>query len=125
LGGELRHYGIIRRLIEIKTGLLRVQKIDIELQTAEFNGDRSRRRVPFQNSGSKFETFRLSDSRIIALDDRDRSKKIDNRRDDERFPQIHRQGQGLQNEIVAVAVEDYPGQTVALAPNHAAQFRID
>src|SRR5438552_18309782 len=35
--GELSNNGIIRRLIEIKSGFWRVQKIDIKLQPADFN----------------------------------------------------------------------------------------
>ena len=44
---------------------------------------------------------------------------------DKLFPLIHRQGQGLEHETIAVAIDDHPGQSVALAPDEAAELRID
>jgi len=124
-GRVLRDSGVILRLIEIKSRFLRVQKIDIELQAADFDFDRPGRSGALQNARDQFKSFCLSDRRVVPLDDCDASEQIDNRADDERLAQIHSQGQGLQNEIVVVTIKDYAGQAVALAPNHAAKFWID
>jgi len=62
--------------------------------------------------------------RIVSLDDRYRAKKIDNRIRDQILSQVHCKRDGLQHEIIAISIDDYPGQAVALAPDHAAKFRI-
>ncbi len=102
-----------------------MQEIDIEPQAADFDGDWRRRRGALQNSGAQFESFGFSRGCIVPLNERFPSKKVDNRRDDQRFAQIHRHGEGLEHEIVAVAVENYPGKPVALAPDDSTQRRID
>src|SRR6266581_3106840 len=38
---------------------------------------------------------------------------------------VHRQRERLQNEMIAVAIDDHAGKTVAFAPNDAAQVWID
>src|SRR5207244_3860030 len=49
-GSKMGDGGIIWRLIEIKPRFLRVQKIDIKLQSIDFNFERPRRRAAFQNA---------------------------------------------------------------------------
>ena len=47
------------------------------------------------------------------------------RPDDQFFPLIHRQGQRLEHEMVAVTIDDHAGQPIALAPDKPAKPRID
>src|SRR5207302_4839023 len=96
-GRVLRDSGVILRLIEIKSRFLRVQKIDIELQSVDFNFDWSGRRGALQNSSSQIQSLSFPHRRIISLDDCDPSKNIDNCSDNQGFPQIHRQRERLQN----------------------------
>src|SRR5438552_12844239 len=47
------------------------------------------------------------------------------RLDDQIFPHIHRQGERLHDKMLTIAIDDEAGQSIALAPNHAAKFCID
>ena len=51
--------------------------------------------------------------------------KILQRPNDQLFSLIHREGQRLQHKMIAVAIDDHAGQSVAFAPDEAAKSRID
>ena len=44
---------------------------------------------------------------------------------DKLLPLIHRKRQGLEHETIAVAIDDHAGKSVALAPDEAAEPRLD
>src|SRR4029077_19083761 len=115
---------IIVFLIEIKTGLLSVQKIDFELYAFDFDLD-LRWRISAQNVRVQFQPFCLANRRIISLDDGGVSKKIDNRVSDQIFSHVHRQSERLHHEMIAVPVNDQSGQSIAFAPNNSAKPGID
>src|SRR6266481_5966657 len=48
-----------------------------------------------------------------------------NRIGDQIFSHIHRQRERLHHKTVAVSVDDYPGKSVAFAPNNAAKPWVD
>src|ERR1700730_7621216 len=125
IASELPDHGIVRRLIEVKSGLLPAQKIDIELQTPDLDLDYSGQRGSLQTAGTKSESFGFPCRRIVSLNNSFPSEKIDNRGDDQRFLQIHRHRQGLENEIFAVAIENHAWKSIALAPNDSPEVRID
>src|SRR5947207_8886080 len=87
---------VILPLIEIKTGLVSAQKIDIEFYAFHFDHDRRQRRGALENASAQFQSFRPADWRVVALDDRRRTEQIDNCARDQIFSQIHRQGERLQ-----------------------------
>src|SRR5205085_4538033 len=74
----LRNNSVIVLLIEIKPGLLSVQKIDIKLYIVDIDLDFGRRRAA-QNSSARFESFHLPSGCVIALDNIFCFKKIDDR----------------------------------------------
>ena len=92
-------------LIQIKTGLVPAQKIDFELQAFNFD-DRLRRSSPSQNTRTQFEPFGLSDRSVITFDDSDVAEQIGHCSGDQILSDVHRQGQRLQNELIAIAVDD-------------------
>ena len=53
------------------------------------------------------------------------SKHVLHRLNDQIFPHVHRQRERLQDEMIAVAIDDHARQSVALAPDEAAKSRID
>src|SRR5262245_43095450 len=48
-----------------------------------------------------------------------------NRVHDQTFPHVHRERERLQDEMVAVTIDDHTRKTVAFTPHHAAQLCID
>src|SRR5581483_3287360 len=67
----------------------------------------------------RFEPFRLSHRGVIAFDNCHLPENLENRLHHEVFSLVHRKCQRLKNEIIPIAVENYPWQTVAFAPNYA------
>jgi phosphoribosylaminoimidazole-succinocarboxamide synthase len=80
-----------------------------------------------QAAGLRLHSFNPPDRGIVALNYRANrlSEGVFESFHDHCLSKVHRQRQGLQNQIVAVPIDDHPGQSVALAPNDAAQPRID
>ncbi len=135
----LRDECVVRQLIEIKAGLLRMQQIDLQFQTGHFDLD-SPGAFAAQNPAAQFHSFRATHRRVVALDDLQggrsawpvalgrwsaRPTTIFQRPNDQLFSLIHREGERLQNEMVAVAIDDHAGQPIALAPDQPAKSRID
>ena len=58
---------IVRQLIEIKTGLLRVQRVDLQFQSGDLDLDLVRR-VAAQEAALQFHSFRAPHRCIVALD---------------------------------------------------------
>src|SRR6266480_4879346 len=110
-------------LIEIQTGLMSAQKIDLELHAFDF--DRDLRWGPAQNAGAEFQSFRLANGRVVSFDNSDVAEEIDHCSRDQILSHVHRQRERLQDEIVAVTIDDHARKTVAFAPHHAAQLWID
>ena len=50
---------------------------------------------------------------------------MDHRSHDRILPHLHRARERLQNEMIAIAVDDHAGETVAFAPHNSAQFWIN
>ena len=96
---------IIVFLIEIKTGLLSMQKIDFELYALDFDLD-LRCTVSAQNACVKFQSFRLPNRRVISLDDLGVPKKINNRIGEQISSHVHRQRERLHHEMITVSVDD-------------------
>ena len=70
----------------------------------------------------QFQSFGPAHRSVVPLDDRNLlSEKIGHRIRNQFLSHVHCQRQRLQNEMVTVAVDDYAGQSVALAPNQAAK----
>jgi hypothetical protein len=65
---------------------------------------------PAQNATAQFKAFAHGNRRIVSLDDRYRAK-IDNRIRSNP-PQVHCKRDRLQHEIIAISVDDYPGQAI-------------
>ncbi len=124
--GERRDGFVVRHLVDVKPGFLRPHQIRCQAQTGDldfyFSGAGSE-----QETGFQFESFRTPDRSVISFEDRLQGWRsvcpCNNALqcfDDRRLSQIHRQGQRLQNEIVAITIHDHPGQAVALTPDYAA-----
>ena len=45
--------------------------------------------------------------------------------DNERFALVHGQGERLEHEMVAVAVDDHAGEAIAFTPDEPAELRVD
>ena len=113
-------------LVEIKAGLLRLHRINRYAQASQLDFQFPWR-FSEQHAGLRFHSFNPPDRGIVALNYRSnrRSEGAFESFNDECLSKVHRQRQSLQNHLVAVAIDDHAGQTVALAPNYAAQPRID
>src|SRR5437879_11198890 len=70
----LGNHSIVRPLVKIQACLLRVQKIDIELQAVYFDFDLGGSTAA-QNTLSQVQTFRATNGRVISLDDVDRAEE--------------------------------------------------
>src|ERR1700730_7013871 len=73
----------------------------------------------------QIEFFRFPDQRVISLDNRDCSEQIEDHICDQLLPHVHREGERLQNEMIAVAIDDHARQSIALPPNNTPQSGID
>src|SRR5207247_10397096 len=63
--------------------------------------------------------------RLVSFADDNIAEQIDHRSRDRIVSNIHRACESLQNEMIAVAIDDHAGQTVTLAPHDAPQLSID
>ena len=78
-----------------------------------------------QRDNRRLDAFRLEDGRIVAQGDRGGREQLDDRGGDQVDAQVKGQGEGLDDEMVAVAVDDQARQAVGLGPDEAAQGGID
>src|SRR5205085_2450204 len=72
-----------------------------------------------------FQSLCFADWRVVSFDDDDVPKQIDRRSSDKILSHIHPERECLQNEMIAVTIDDHTRQTVAFAPHNAAHCRID
>ena len=70
LGGVLRDRAVVRQLIEIEPGLLRIEQIDVELHADRPAHRRRALRIASEHRGPQLHPFRTSHRRIVSLDDR-------------------------------------------------------
>ena len=110
-------------LVEIQPGLMSAQEIDFELDTFDFDRDLgwSSRRTPLRSANPSALRTGASFRSTITMS----PKKIDHCGRDQILSYVHRQCERLQDEIVAVTIDDQARKTVAFAPHHAAQLCID
>ncbi len=120
---ELRDRAVVRQLVEVEAGLLRLQEVDHETQPADLELDLSRR-LAEEHAGLQLHPLGPADAGIVSLNNRARPERAQ-RFDDERLPLVHREGERLQHQVIAVAVDDHAGKPVALAPDEAAKTWID
>ena len=57
--------------------------------------------------------------------DHDVAEDIDDGSGNQILSHVHRAREGLQNEMIAIAIGDHAGKSVAFAPDDATQFWID
>ena len=81
--------------------------------------------MPASTPVSELHAFRFANRAVVALDDAFRRQCFGNGLSDQVFALIHRQRQGLQCHIVAIAVDDDSREAIAFAPNDPAQFWTD
>ena len=87
--------------------------------------DVGRGRLAADDAFDEFHAFGLTHGAFVALDDAAWLQEVVEGLDDEVFAQIHREGERLEHEEVAVAVDDDAGEAVGLAPDEAAEVQID
>jgi hypothetical protein len=117
---------VVRELIEIKPGLLRLHQINGRSQ-ARYLDLRFPWRFPEQHTDLRLHSFRPPDWSIVPLNNRLQAGRVACRLqclDDQRLPLVHPQRQRLQDEVVPISIHDHARQTVALAPDHATQTRV-
>src|SRR5262245_10632044 len=111
-------------LIEIQTGLVSAQKIDLKLNARDLDHDL--RRSSAQNTAAQFQSLRFANRRVVSLDNSDVvAEQIDHCSHDQILSDVHRQRERLQDEIVSVAINYHTGKTIAFAPNNTAELWID
>src|SRR5262249_50534306 len=124
---------VVGQLIEVKSGLLRMAQVDRQLQVGDSDLDFVRQFAP-KNTGLKLHSFRSPNDCVVALEDGayrlwERriaclTRQICQRPNDQILPLIHRQSQRLQNQMIPIAIDNHPWQTVTLAPDQPAKSRI-
>ncbi len=115
---------VVVELVEVEAGLLALKQVGVE-GAALVAHDERRRRLAVHRPLDLVEAFGLAHAALVALDDAAGGKDLHQGLDDQLLALRHRQGQGLQHQVVAVAVDDDAGQAVGLAPDQAAELRID
>src|SRR4029078_2556049 len=72
-------------------------------------------------AGAVFKSFSEADVRIVSLHDPLRLEQLAQPIDDQLPSPIHRERQRLEHQIISVAIHDHPWQSVAFAPDDAAE----
>src|SRR5205823_9014306 len=72
-----------------------------------------------------FQSFRVANGRVVSFDNSNVAEEINHCSHDQILSHIHRQRERLQDEIVAVTIDDHARKAVAFAPYHAAQLGIE
>jgi hypothetical protein len=78
-----------------------------------------------QKAALQLESFCFAHWRIVSLDNRAGSQNFGDRVGNHGFTLIHRQSQRLEHQEFAIAVDNYSGQAVALAPDNSPDLWID
>jgi hypothetical protein len=114
---------VVLALVEESASFLAVMQIvdvlDAALARANFFRD-----FAVENRDALFEAFEKADFRIVALDDSERRKKLDEELDQHRFDSLHGLAEILHDEIVAVAIDDKRRDGVCFAVDEAVGFGI-
>ena len=118
-----RDDSVIVLLIEVETGLVSAQKIDLEFHAFDFDGDLRGRAL--QNPAAQLQSLCFTNRGVVSFDDGDVAEQIDHCSSDEILSHVHPKRERLQNEMIAITIDDHARQTVAFAPHNTAQFRID
>ena len=108
--------GVVVELIEVDAGLLSLHQVDLLDEAVDREGDRS---IPGagEESGARLKALGLADGGVVALDHGNLAEDPDEGRDDELAPTVHREGEGLEHKMIAVAVDHDPREPVGLAPD--------
>ena len=112
------------KLIEIEPGLLTGEQGDFKLQPAGDQRD-GPRIASVEDAVFRFESFRFTHRGVVAQNDGLGSKQFLERLGDEINPLIHREGEGLDHQVLAVAIDDEAGEAVRFAPGEPTKFGID
>ena len=112
-------------LIEIETGLVTVQKIDLEVHAFDFDRRFARESVPRKTPYAVPIPRLVRTGASFRSTMRDAAEQIDDCSRDQILSHVHRQRERLQNEMIAVAVDDHARKTVAFAPHNPTQLWID
>ena len=111
-------------LVEIESGLLSLQEIEVKGDVVEVHRDLAG--VVAVNDGNfGCESFGFSDGGVVSQNDGSGLEDLDQGGDDEIFALVHGEGEGLEDEVLAVAVDDDAGEAVGLAPDGTRELRID
>jgi len=111
-------------LIEVEAGFLAGERVDLEFQSVVVDHERARvGAVEHGEFGA--ESFGFADGGVVAEDDGGGLESFAESLDEEVAALVHGEREGLQDEVVEVAVDDDAGQAVGFAPDEAAEAGID
>ena len=118
------HLAITRGLVQVETGLLPMNGVEVEAHPG--HGDLAGLGLGSeQDSGADFQALRLPARRVIPLNDGLHTEHGANGFGDHPLAEIHPEGLGLESGNTTETIDDDPRQTVALAPEDAANQRVD
>lgn len=122
--GEFGDFGVRFELVEVESGFLAVDEVDFE---GEAVGDDVEGSGVFavDDFDSGFHAFGAAGGGVVAEDDEGGGEDGNEGVADEIAPEVHGEGEGLDGEAVAVAVDDESRDAVGFAPDDAAEAIVD
>ena len=111
-------------LVEIESGFLAVAEVDLVLEVVGADAEGSWA-LAVEHFDARLHAFGLAERGIVTQDDGGGGEQRDEGLADDVAAQVHGQGQRLDAEVGAVAIDDEAGQAVAFAPDEAAEEFIE
>lgn len=115
---------VVIQLIEVEAGLLAFEEVGVE-GAALVADDEGLGGFAADDAFDLLHAFGFADGAFVALDDAAWLEDVVEGLDDEVLAEIHGEGEGLDDEEVAVAVDDEAGEAVGFAPDDAAEIEVD
>lgn len=122
--GESGDVAVVLELVEVEAGFLAFEEVGLKDHAVVANLE-GRGRITVKDGFGKFHALGPADGSIVSLNDGGGIEEVLQSLDNEVLSLEHGEGEGLDDEVVAVAIHDEAGKAVGLAPNEAAEGGVD